>query len=133
MSLTKWRVAPADLTAGLQDVIPYLTVTATDLTNGTASVAIQAMDAAGNTLAQRFRVRTWVGDADFGTPVAADTYVANGTTVELEEYLAEADYDVISPATGLTTLLLTDNDGAHYIMAEVDGRIFSDDVTITTA
>lgn len=133
MPLTKWQVLPAGLASAMQDVIPYLTVTATDNANGTAAIAIQAKDAVGNSLAQRFRVRTWVADTEFGVPAAADgDYSANGTTVELEEYDADADYAVISPATGLATMVLDSNDGEYFIMAEIDGRLYSDDVTITT-
>ena len=85
----------------------------------------------GNNLIERFRVRFWTSAADFGAPSAASHTIANVAT-EMYEYLANADYDAISDANGVVTFDLGDVDVATwYVMAEVDGRIYSFGVAFT--
>lgn len=115
----------AKLATAVQDLVPYLTVTGADDTDGTGTATIQVKDAAGNNLAQRFRVRTWISTADFGAPVArTDFSVTTGT--QLREITANADYEVISDATGLVVMNIDEGGaGTVYVMAEINGRIYS--------
>jgi len=127
---TMARVATHAL-ATVVDLIPTITVTGEDLGNGTGGATIQVKDAAGNNLAQIFRVRTWLSTSDFGAPVAdTDFSVATGT--ELREIVANADYEVISNVGGTAAMTIdTVADGTYYVMAEIDGRIYSGSVAIT--
>lgn len=123
--------AIAGLQDAVQDLIPTITLTGTDDADGTGSMAIQVKDAAGNALAERFRLRCWMSTSDFGAPVA-DTDFSVSAGAELREIIANADYEAISDATGLVVMSInTASDGTYYVMAEVDGRIYSGSVTIT--
>ncbi len=123
--------AVAGLQAAVQDLIPTITITSVDEEDGTATVTIQVKDAAGNNLAERFLVRTWLGGAEYGAPMAqTDFSVDIGT--EIREIYATADYEVMSDATGRVVMRVEANpDGTYYVMAEVDGRICSGSVAIT--
>ncbi len=121
--------------AGLADAVvglmPQLGLAGTDDADGTGSMAIQVKDAAGNDLAGRFRVRCWLSTSDCGAPAAEFDFSVNTGTL-LREIAANADYEVISDATGLVEMNIDPYaDGACYVMAEVDGRVFSGSVTIT--
>jgi len=126
-------ITPAKLSSALQDKVPYLTVTVENQTtpDGTGNAYIQAYDAAGNELHQRFRVRTWISSSDFGAPVKQDDFsVAEGT--ELREIDPDADYEVISDHEGYVFMTITvATDRTVYVMAEIDGRIYSGSVEIT--
>jgi len=123
--------AVAGLQAAVQDLMPTITLTGADDADGTGTMSIQIKDAAGNALAQRFRVRCWLGTADVGAPVA-DTDFSVTTGTELGEIVANADYEAISDATGLVVMNINVAvDGTYYVMAEVDGRIYSGSVAIT--
>jgi len=123
--------AVAGLQAAVQDLIPTITLTGTNDADGTGTMAIQVKDADGSNLAQRFRVRCWLSTGDFGAPVA-DTDFSVITGTELREITANADYEVISDATGLAEMNIdVASNGTYYVMAEVDGRIYSGSVAIT--
>ena len=117
--------------AGVQQgLVPVIRLTAQDDADGTGKMALHVQDAAGNDLAGRFRIRTWIGTAAYGAPAAqTDFSVADGT--ELQEVEANADYEVISDAAGLVDMDITAADGTYHVMAEVDGRIYSGSIAIT--
>lgn len=115
----------------VRDLMPTLFLTDTDDGDGTGTMAIQVQDADGNNLAQRFRVRCWLSTGDYGAPVA-DTDFSVITGTELREITANADYEVISDASGLVLMNIdTVANGNYYVMAEVDGRIYRATITIT--
>ena len=124
-------VTAAKLSAALQDMIPKLSLGFTDGADGTGVITVQVQDAAGNSLAERFRVRAWIGDTDYGAPVAKTAFTV-GTGTLLQTVEDKADLETITDATGL--LSVTANiaaTGTIYIMAEVDGRIYSVECNIT--
>jgi len=117
--------------ATLQDRVPYLALSGTDDADGTGTMDIQVKDSGANDLAQRFLVRTWIADADMSEPDAqTDFSVTVGE--EMVEIEADADYEAICDATGLITMNI-DAGGAKtvYVMAEIDGRIYSEQLDIT--
>ena len=119
------------LEAALADNIPSLTLAGTDDADGTGTMDIQVKDAAGNNLAERFAIRTWIADADFSEPDAQTDY---SVTVgeQLRELEANADYEVITTAAGLVTMDITvATPKTVYVMAEIDGRIYSYALAIT--
>lgn len=123
----------APMSAAMADLMPNILVTGADDADGTGTATIQVRDAGNNNLAQRFRVRAWISTSDFGAPVAAtDFSVTTGT--ELDEKTADADYEVIGDATGAVVMNI-DNGGAGsvYVMAEIDGRIYSSGEIVITA
>lgn len=129
-------VSAAKLAAALQDKVPYLTVTGADGEDGTGTATILVTDAAGNNLIQQFRIRTWISSSNFGAPVAQTDFSVNTVpfaATQLREIVADADYEVIAGADN-STLVMDINvatDRTVHVMAEVDGRIYSDSVTIT--
>lgn len=125
--------AAAGLDPTIQDLIPYITITGTDDGDGTGAATIQAKDAGGNDLAQRFLIRTWIADAEYNEPdPQTDFSVTAGE--QMRELETDADYEVISDATGLAGMNI-DAGGAKtvYVMAEINGRIYSSGaIAITT-
>jgi len=114
-----------------EDLVVYLALTGTDDTDGTGSVSIQAKDSAGNDLAERVLVHTWIADAEFSEPDAQTDYSVT-TGEELYENEANADYTAISDASG-TVAMNIDAGGAKtvYVMALCAGRIYSEQIDIT--
>lgn len=125
------NVTVAKLSAALQDMIPNIVITGTDDEDGTGYATLDIEDAAGNALSQRFLVRVWVADAEFSEPDAQ-----TGFTVDTGELMkaieANADLEVISDEFG--QIIMDINTGGAktvYVMAELDGRVYSGTVTIT--
>jgi len=109
---------------------PVLTFTDTDDADGTGTMEIQVQDMAGIDIAERYAIRTWIAASDFGTPAAqTDFSVTTGT--EIQEVEANADYEVVCDATGLVLMNIVAADATYYVMAEVDGRIYSESIAIT--
>ena len=123
--------AAAGLAAALQDLVPYLALAGTDDADGTGSMDIQVKDAAGNNLEQRFLIRTWIADAEYSEPDAqTDFSVTYGEM--LREIEADADYEVLTDSVGAVTMNIdTAADKTVYVMAEIDGRIYTGSVAIT--
>ena len=122
------------LEGAVQDLMPHLNITSGGEVGDTHTVTIQARDAAENNLAQRFLVRLWVDDAEYGAPDATGNTVAvtTGTTYETET--ANAAYKVVSDASGTVIItLVVAGDATRYVMAEVDGRIYSSGALSFTA
>lgn len=112
--------------ADYQYLMPNLNITAEAEAADKRTITIQARDAADNDLAERVLVRVWIGAADYGAPSATDNTVAveTGTTYETET--TDAAYKIISDATGKVEIGVTISGAAtRYIMAEIDGRIYS--------
>jgi hypothetical protein len=124
----------AGLAGSLADRIAYLTLSASDDGDGTGTLSIQLKDAAGNDLAANALLRVWIGTAnDFGPDTITDFSVTTGT--QKAEVTADAEYHVITDATGLAVMNI-DNGGAGtlYAWAELAGRIVaSGAITITSA
>jgi hypothetical protein len=125
-------VDEGSLAALVQDRMAKLSLSAVDNEDGTGTLSIQAQDAAGNSLADNVITRVWTGGADdFGHDAINSMSVATGTSKE--EITANAEYLVITDATGLAeiTLDLT-GDGSVYAWAELGGRIYaSGEIAIT--
>jgi hypothetical protein len=115
----------------VQDLIATASVAGVDNTNGTGTFTVQVKDAAGNALAQYSLVRAWRSATAYGAAAAATGFVsATGTTTNT--VTANADLEVITASDGSCTFTVTDN-GAHHVNVEVNGRIYTGTVTVTTA
>ena len=134
MFVDNQKIVPTDLNAALQDVIPYLTLTGTDDEDKTGTCAIQVKDAAGNDLAQRFLVHTWIANAEYSEP-DPQTGFSVLTGEQQWQFEALADFLVISDATGLVDMnIIVAAAASVYVMAEIDGRIWSSgEIAITGA
>jgi len=121
----------AKLAAAVQDLMPNLNLTGQNDGDGTGTMTIQARDAANNNLAERFRVRAWIADAQWSEPDAQTDFSVT-TGEQLRELEANADYEVISDANGTVVMNIdTAADKTVYVMAEIDGRICTGSVAIT--
>jgi len=121
----------AGLNGAAQDMIPQLSLSGTNDEDGTGTMDIQVQDAAGVNMSEYFRIRCWLSDSAVGAPVA-DTDFSVITEAELQEVEANADYEVISNLDGLVTMNISVAvDGTYYVMAEIDGRIYTGSVAIT--
>jgi len=123
--------AAAGLASALQDAMPSLALSGTNDADGTGSMDIQVKDAAGNNLEQFFRIRVWIADAEHSEPDAqSDFSVTYGEMLRVIE--ADADYEVITNSGGSATMNIdTATDKTVYVMAEIDGRIYTGGVAIT--
>lgn len=115
----------------VRELMPTLALTGADDADGTGTMTIQVRDAAGANLAGRFRIRAWIADAEYSAPDAqTDFSVTTGEA--LGEITADADYDVITNATGAAVMNIdTATNKTVYVMAELDGRITTGSVAIT--
>lgn len=106
-------------------LVPKLTITGVNDSDGTGSATIQVKDFAGNNNLQRFVIHTWIADAEFSEPDAQTDFSVT-TGEQLYEVEANADYEVISDANGVVAMNI-DAGGAKsvYVMAQIDGRIWS--------
>ena len=121
--------AAAGLTAAVQDDIPDLNVTFGAEAGDEIVITAQVRDAADNNLAERMAIRVWVATTDFGAPDATDNTVAIDTGTILQTVTANAFYDLISDAAGKVEVGVTVAGAAtRYVMAEIDGRIYSSGV-----
>jgi len=109
---------------GVESSIAYaaaptsLEVTAVDNTDGTATLTVQALAFDGTDLAASVLTRVWVGTADdLGVDAITGITIATGTSKEV--VTANAEYLVITDATGLAELTLN-NGGAGTIYAWVE-------------
>jgi hypothetical protein len=118
--------AVGGLEDALQDLLPDLSITAGAEAADKRTITVQARDAAANNLAERVLVRVWIAASDYGAPSATGNTVAveTGTTYETET--ANAAYKIISDAAGKAEIGVTISGAAtRYVMAEIDGRIYS--------
>lgn len=126
-----WSVLTGITAATLQDRIPTITLSGTDDGDGTGYMELQVKDSGGNSLAQRFLIRVWIADAEYSEPDAQTDFSVT-TGEEMRELEADADYEVISDAAGYVKMNIdTVGDTTVYVMAEIDGRIYTGSVTIT--
>lgn len=129
------KLAPKlDALAALVDDVAgiALLLTATDGEDGTAVVDMQVTDANGNDLSNSYLLRVWLADTVLTAPDATGkTAFAVGTGVEIEEVTAQADYRILTDATGTAAFTLTASDGTYYAMVEVNGKITTVEITVT--
>jgi hypothetical protein len=121
----------AGLDADVRGLMPVLVMEATDDEDGTGTVSIQACyPYAGGPMPATYRVRVWIAASLYGAPAAqTDFSILTGT--QLREIAANADYEVISDATGLAVMNVVAGNGTYYVMAEVDGAIYPIELPIT--
>ncbi len=118
--------AAAGLAAALQDDIPDLNVTFGAEAGDEIVVTVQARDATDTNLAEVMAVRVWVATSDFGAPDATGNTVAIDTGTILQTITADAFYELITDAAGKVEVGITISGAAtRYVMAEIDGRIYS--------
>jgi len=113
--------------------LPSLDVSAVDGTDGTAALTVQALDVDGSDYEENVFTRIWVGTADdFGADAITGITATTGTLKEA--VTANAEYLVISDATGTIELAL-DNNGAGtiYAWAEIGGKIYPSGAIVITS
>ena len=116
----------AGLQDAVQDALPNLLITAGAEAADKRTITVQARDAANNNLAQRFLVRVWIDTVEYGDGDATDNTVVIETGTEYDDEMVNAAYKVISDANGTVAIGVTIPGAAtRYIMAEIDGRIYS--------
>ncbi len=115
----------------VRELMPTLALTGADDADGTGTMTIQVRDAGNVALAGRYRIRTWIADAEYSEPdPQTDFSVTTGEA--LREIAADADYEVITDATGQVVMNIdTATDKTVYVMAEIDGAIYTGSVAIT--
>jgi hypothetical protein len=115
------------------DVLAAVTLTATDLTNGTGSVSIQIVDGAGTEVASRELVTAWVSTAAYGAPATNNIEsltVSTGTSVQV--ILAAGAVEVLTDTNGVALLTLDYTaDGTNYVQAAVGAKVASTALAVT--
>jgi len=126
--------AVAGLQDAVADLLPNLSITSGGEVGDTHTVTIQGRDAANNNLAGRLLARVWVDDAEYGAPDATGNTVAITTGTQMRQITANGDYEIISDANGTIVITLSvSGDATRYVMAEIDGRIYSSGALSFTA
>ncbi len=124
-------VGAAELDAATQDLLPNLLITFGAEAADVIAITIQARDAANNNLAANVLVNLWIATAAMGAPSATgNTYaLTTGTSVFAFTGQTNAHYSVLSASSGAVVFNLTVAGAAtRYVMAELDGRIYSSGV-----
>jgi len=115
------------------DVLAAVTLTATDLTNGTGSVSIQLVDGAGTAVASQELVTAWVSAAAYGAPSTnniEDLTVSTGTAVQT--ILANAAAVVLTDTNGVALLTLDYTaDGTNWVQSAVGAKVTSAALAVT--
>lgn len=132
VNIVDGAVSAAKLSAALQDLVPNMVLTGTDSQNGTGFMAIQVRDANNNNLSARFLIRTWIADAEYSEPDVQTGFGGPGSSEQMREIEVNADYEILTNASGYGVMII-DAGGAKtvYVMAELDGRIYTGTVEIT--
>ena len=89
-------------------------------------VSLQVKDALGNNASQRVNVRLWLATSDYGAPDATGNTVAVTGGAVLQQVVANADYQLITDASGACAVGVTVAGAANrYVLAEIGGRVYS--------
>ena len=124
--LADGAVTAAKLASAARAAVPNLDITAGAEAADTRTVTVQARDAVNDNLAGRFLVRVWIATAEYGAPSAAGNTVSVTAGAEIESKTANADYHLISDAAGKVVLDVQVSGAAtRYVLAEIDGRVYS--------
>lgn len=116
----------AGLSAALQAAIRSISLTATAEAANARTITIQVRDAVGNALAQHMLIRVWVSDMEYAWPDATGHAVAVTSGHLYQEELANAAFILATEADGSIAMTLTVVGAAtRFVMAEIDGRIYS--------
>lgn len=114
--------------------IPVLSASATDDGDGTGQATFQVQDAEGNDISSVHAIRAWVSGAagsEYGAPSAINSFgVATGAV--LKNVTSNALIDAVTDSNGTLVLNLdTTSDNSPWCMAELDGVVYSVQVSIT--
>lgn len=129
-SLANNSIAVAQLATAVQDLMPNLNITVGDEDGANKrTITIDPRDAAGSDIAERFLIRVWISIADYSTPSAAGNTVAVEAGTVYETETANAAYKIISTpvidGNNIQIGITIAGAATRYIMAEIDGRIYS--------
>jgi hypothetical protein len=109
----------------------YLDLSGTDDADGTGTMDIQVKTVAGDDIAGRYKMTVWLSTTQNGLPIA-DTDFSITTGGEIYEFTANAYYAAQSDATGLVVMnidLVADD--TVWVMAEIDGQVYTGSIAIT--
>ena len=121
-----------DAISAVVNAVPVVSGSSVDGTDGTAAVTLQVQDQNGTDLSSSYLLRVWLADTTLTAPDAtAKTGFSVDTGVEIDEETAQADYRILTDATGTAVFTLTATAGTYYAMAEVNGKVTSTTITIT--
>jgi hypothetical protein len=102
------------------------TFTAASQAAGQRVISLQVKDALGNNASQRVNVRLWLATSDYGAPDATGNTVAVTGGAVLQQVVANADYQLITDASGACAVGVTVAGAANrYVLAEIGGRVYS--------
>ncbi len=124
-------VTAGKLSAALQDLLPNIVHTGVNDADGTGSMELRVHDANNNFITGRFLMRIWIADAEYSEP---DAQTGFGAVIGelMREIEANADYEIITGNDGDVTMdINTATDRTVYVMAEIDGRIYTGSIAIT--
>lgn len=124
----------AGLEASAKALVPMISLTAVDNSDGTATITAQMVDAEDNPIAAEHLVRIWTSNGELGEPIAVGTAFDQVPSygAEIREIAAEADYEVISNSSGqVRRTLAVSADGTYWVTAAVGPHLGSTSVAIT--
>jgi hypothetical protein len=102
------------------------TFTAATEAAGQRVISLQLKDLMGNNASQHVNVRVWLATSDYGAPDATGNTVAVSDGTVLQQVVANADYQLITDASGACAVGVTVAGAANrYVLAEIGGRVYS--------
>ena len=125
-------IALVDLKDAVKQLMPKLSVVAGAVEgDGTMLATIQVQDADGNSIANEYILHTWMSDSDLGAPHAMTTSFARTTGQLIKELTAATSLIVQTDSSGTVVMDINDGAGIVYIMASINGLVFSAQLNIT--
>ena len=112
--------------------VPHIEMTGADLTMSSGGMDGWVRDEKGNDITAQFLIRTWIAASDLAAPAAQTDFSVGLSGTEIRERTANADYDVLTTSAGYFLMAIQlAGAGTIYVMAELDGRVYSQSVAIT--
>lgn len=133
IGVTALSISSTQLASVPRKKMPGLSIEAAAQAGQVRAITCTVKDLANSSWAYNGRLQVWIGSADMGAPAAvADTIDNVAAGAIIETITANQHYQFITNASGVLTFDLTINaGGTAYVMAEIDGRVYSLEVEIT--
>lgn len=131
LAILRFNDAEVNVNADVSQII-NAAVVATDSTGGVGLCTINLVDGNGDDVDAENMVEVWWSSVGEFSPPAdiGDETLVTGT--EIQEILDHAHYKFMSNATGdVVFSVLMDTPAQIWFMVSIDGRIFTDTVTVT--
>jgi len=129
LQLKNSGITPLKLSDSIADLIPKITLSVGAELSNQISIGIQVKDAQDNSNYNRYLVRAWLSDYQYGPETSTTPDSTSWTSgVVLTTETANEHWRVITDTSGYACLRITEDNARYwYLNVEIDGRIYASD------